>query len=414
MSGGSTMARLASRKVIDALGALLRRNGAIGDEDIRIRTFAHARSFAPPAAARAHEVPDGALVADEPSPHEVRERLSALMEHVAAQVRAAELPHIDLPHRHRTNAIYDQRGNVFVGGHVRTLSLDRHDGQSFVRVMMALETASQNLRDGARTSLRGLYYRHRHELDHTQEDTDRAIVSLASVLRVRRRALGFVEAPRGFICGRLVIRDGDETVDLAKLGPSGRVVPRFDDRVEILSSDAKVIVIVEKHAIAQRLAESRWCDAARCILLCGYGFPSVSTRELVRKLTETLRIPAVIFADADPAGVRLALTYAHGSISTALETPWLACNQLRWAGMYPSDYERHFTKRDEIRLSEDDRDRAREMIEHPSRAYVNDRIRKELAILVDRGFKVELDTLCRDSRLVDYMQHKLDSDLIEL
>ncbi len=56
------------------------------------------------------------------------------------------------------------------------------------------------------------------------------------------------------------------------------------------------------------------------------------------------------------------------------------------------------------------------MLQHPSRTYVNDRVREELAILVDRGFKVELDALCsRDSRLVDYLQHKLaDGDLIKL
>ncbi len=59
---------------------------------------------------------------------------------------------------------------------------------------------------------------------------------------------------------------------------------------------------------------------------------------------------------------------------------------------------------------------ARGLLGHPSRTYVNDRVRDELAILVDRGIKVELDGLCNDlSRFVGYLQHKLfDCDLIKL
>lgn len=134
----------------------------------------------------------------------------------------------------------------------------------------------------------------------------------------------------------------------------------------------------------------------------------MSTRELVRKLIDTLNIPVVIFADADPGGIQLALTYAHGSISTALETPWLACGDIRSAGLCPSDIERHCGERDMIRFQESDFTNARELLQHPSRTYVNDRIRDELEILVNRGFKVELDTLCSDlSRFVGYLHHKL-------
>lgn len=94
----------------------------------------------------------------------------------------------------------------------------------------------------------GLFYQHRAKLpdDVDQRDTDRAIASLANVLRVRRKALGFVEARRGSVYGRLVIRDGSEVVDLARAGPGGRTIPRFTDDAEIVSSDAARIVIVEK------------------------------------------------------------------------------------------------------------------------------------------------------------------------
>jgi meiotic recombination protein SPO11 len=415
------MPRLASRKIVDVLGAFLRRNGKLSGEDIRIRTFASSRPFVLSGVDANHRhaaAPDDALVAADVPPSEVRERLAQLVEHVAAQIEAGELPRVELPHLHRTNAIYDEHGNVFVGRYVRTLALDRQHGKDFMRLLLTLETASENLRDGVCTTKRGLFYQHRAKVrddDAGQVETDRAIASLANVLRLRRKTLGFVESPRGSMFGRLVIRDGEQVIDLSKCGPEGRVVSRFNDDVEIVSSDARVIVLVEKHAVAARLAQARWCDTTRCIMLCGYGFPSLSMREFVKKLVDTLRIPAVIFVDADPAGIRMALTFAHGSISTALETPWLACNALRWAGLYPSDIDRH-CRGHEIRLAESDYEAARQLIEHPSHAYISDRIRNEVATLVDRGVKAELDSAWWNDvrRLAGYVQQKLEGDLVTL
>ena len=201
------------------------------------------------------------------------------------------------------------------------------------------------------------------------------------------------------------------------MGRGGHSVPRFTDDIEILGSDAAFILIVEKMTVAFQLAQARWWEAARCIIVCGEGFPSLSTREFVRTLVDTLGIPALICVDADPGGIQVALTYAHGSVSTALETPWLACNNIWWAGVYPSDIDRYCGSSDLIQLTETDDEAARRLLGHPSDTYVNKRVRDELAILVDRGVKVELDALARDiPRLVDdYLPKKLfDSDLVKL
>jgi DNA topoisomerase-6 subunit A len=424
------MARRAPREIVDLLGGFLRRNApALSDADIqaRMEELATGRVDTPDSTSPfvlsdvdASHAPDGAIVATELAAHDVRERLVQLSNYVVAQVRAGELPHIDLPDLHRANAVYDHRGNVFLGHGVRRLAFDRQGCKPFMRLLLALETASDNLRDGVCTTKRGLFYAHRAKLpdDGSQIDTDRALASLANVLRVRRRALGFVAARRGSVHGRLVLRHGSEVIDFARVGMAGGAIPRFEDDFEVVSSDAAVVVIIEKDAIAARLAEARWWDSARCIMVCGGGFPSMSTREFVRRLTDTLGIPAVIFADADPGGIQLALTYAHGSISTGLETPWLACNDLSWAGVWPSDIARHCRTNNLIRLSEEDHEAARALLAHPSRAYLNDRVREELAILVEGGHKVELDALIGGSshaHFVDYMDHKLlDGDLIKL
>jgi DNA topoisomerase VI subunit A len=364
--------------------------------------------------------PEDALDAADPPADEVRARLARLTDDVTARVQAGELPCVDVPDLHRANGIYDDRGNVFVGHNVRRFALDRRDGKAFMRLLLAAETASDNLRTRVCTTKRGLYYQHQAKLPDEsagQTESDRALAALASLLGVRRRALGFVEARRGSVHGRLVIRDGSEVCDLSQVGPAGYATPRFTDQVEIVSSDAAFILIVEKHSVAFKLAQARWWDAARCILVCGEGFPSVSGRELVRLLVDTLGIPALICTDGDPSGVRLALAYAHGSISTALETPWLACNNVWWAGFCPSDIDRFLPSSAHIRLADDDCEAARRLLEHPSEAYCNDRVRKELEILLERRVKVELDALTSDlPRLVDYYlpQKLFESDLVKL
>lgn len=364
--------------------------------------------------------PEHALeAADIPADH-IRARLAHFNDYVAARVQAGELPCVDLPDLHRANSIYDHRGNVFLGHNVRRLAFDLQGGKPFMRLLLTLETASDNLLKGVCSTKRGLYYYHQAKLpdeDACQVDSDRAIAALANMLGVRRKTLGFVEARRGTVYGRLVIRDGGQIVDLSQVGPAGHVIPQFTDDVEIVSSDAAFILIVEKDAVAFQLAQARWWEAARCIIVCGLGFPSLSTREYVRTLVDTLGIPALICTDADPGGIQVALTYAHGSIATALETPWLACNNIWWAGFYPSDIDRYCRSGDLIRLTDIDYEAARRLLEHPSDAYINSRVRDELGILVDRRAKVELDAISRDiPRFVDdYLPKKLfDSDLVKL
>jgi meiotic recombination protein SPO11 len=422
------MSTTASGAMVDLLGEVLRRHTASqSHHDIQAKLAALAEGRLKPLAAstpfvaadgdiRNEAFPEHAIAAADLPADDVHARLTRFVDEIASQVLRGELPRVDLPDLHRSNAIYDDRGNVFLGHKVRPLLFDRKGSKAFVRLLLAMEVASKNLRTGISTTKRGFFYAQRASLPGgDQIDTDRALASLASVLRVRRKALGFVEARRGIVFGRMVLRDGGVVVDLSQAGREGHSVPRFIDDVEIVSSDASVILVVEKQAVAARLAQARCWDALRCICVCTEGFPSLSAREFVRTLVETLGIPALMFVDADPGGLQVALTIAHGSISTALETPWLASEKIRWAGLVPSDFDRHCGPRHMIRLNEAERLHARALLEHPSHSYVNDSVRQEVAILLERDVKVELDALCADvPRFLDFVREKLSNKVIAL
>ncbi len=462
------MARIASREVIASFDAYLRRTATLPEPIIRARikdlqagrlrapdssspafrpapvvpgpvatgatmreetARGHGAASADERAARMRErhpivrapiaFPEHAQHAAEVPADDARARLAAFTQYVAERVEAGEVPWVDVPDLHRMNSLHDDRGNVFLGQNVRRLALDRRSGKALMRLLLAAEAASDNLRVGVYTTKRGLYYQHQARLadgEAGQVESDRAIAALATLLGVRRRSLGFIEARKGLMFGRLVLRDGEQILDLSKLGPRGVAVPRFTDDIEIVGSDADFILVVEKQGIAVRLGQERWWEPARCIIVCAEGLPALSTREFVGTLVDTLGIPALLCVDGDLGGIQVALTFAHGAISTALETPWLACNNVWWAGLYPSEIERTCHADARIPLDDDEREAIRRLLAHPSHAYVNSRVREELAVLLDLGAKVELDALLHDRRLVDdYLPKKVfDSQLVKL
>ena len=122
------------------------------------------------------------------------------------------------------------------------------------------------------------------------------------MLGVSRVSLGLSASPKGWFCGSLEItrrgtlpcgKDVSGKIDGTAL-PSVQGLPitkewterddegRTEDGVEILvsSKDARLIVVVEKEGVYNRLSEERIFDRFPCILVTGKGFPDLATRAL--------------------------------------------------------------------------------------------------------------------------------------
>ncbi len=419
--------------LVRALPALRARAARVPAGDDRSRPFvlADADSIAAPESVRSAmqrapgappiPFPENAVAACDLPAGEVYKRIAHLIDHVSEQIRRGETPSVDVPDLHSSNAIHDEKGHVFLGSKVRRVSL--HDTMEFMRILLTLELAFEIIQRGPRATKRGLYYHHQSKLPDKrsgQLDSDRALAALSNILRVRRSALGFAAARKGSVSGSLVIREGEQVVDISRFGRQGGwSIPGLADAVEIVNSEAAFILVVEKDTIAARLVHGGWCETHPCVLVCSGGFPSLGARELTRRLIETLRVPAYLLADGDAPGIRVGLTFAHGALSTGMETPWLACEGIRWAGLYPSDVERFgISKSFQISLTPEDFESAKLLLDHPSQAYVKGRVRRELETLNERGTKVELDALsCSDyeSFAREYLPRKLfEAELVKL
>lgn len=92
--------------------------------------------------------------------------------------------------------------------------------------------------------------------------------------------------------------------------PGGALIPHLASNYVISArSRAKLVLIVEKDAVFQKLLEDDCTSSLNCILVTGKGYPDVATRMLVKLLSEKLELPVYIIVDADPFGVDIMCVY---------------------------------------------------------------------------------------------------------
>ncbi|XP_035220089.1 meiotic recombination protein SPO11-like isoform X2 [Stegodyphus dumicola] len=161
----------------------------------------------------------------------------------------------------------------------------------FVRIMHVLTKIYNLIKTNTYRTKRELYYED-VTLFKSQATLDRILDDIACFLNVPKIQLHVLTTAKGCIAGNLRFKDS------------------YGNYIE--------------------------CDASSE----GKGFPDVNTREMLRKLWETLRIPILGLVDADPYGIEILNTYRYGSKAMSFDVENLAVTEIRWLGLLPSDIER--------------------------------------------------------------------------
>lgn len=81
---------------------------------------------------------------------------------------------------------------------------------------------------------------------------------VVALLRCSRYSLGIMASTRGTIIGHILLKvQGQETIDCSSLGPSGYPITGDFGILGSMGfdSDARYILVIEKDAVFQRLAE---------------------------------------------------------------------------------------------------------------------------------------------------------------
>ncbi|XP_031489736.1 meiotic recombination protein SPO11-1 [Nymphaea colorata] len=280
-----------------------------------------------------------------------------------------------------------------------------------LRVLLIIQ---QLLQENKHASKRDIYYMH-PTIFTDQETVDRAINDICSFFRCSRHDLNVVSANNGLVMGWLRFVEAEHKFDCATYPNTGYPIPVQVEKVKNIISTASYILVVEKETVFQRLADDKFCQSNRCIVLTGRGYPDVSTRRFLRLLIDELHLPAYCLVDCDPYGFEIMMTYRFGSMQMAFDAKSLCIPELRAIGTFPSDLRTyHLPDRCLLPLTPRDRGKAKAMLQ---RCYLHQQapeLRSELQEMLQCGVKFEMEALCVTSFSIlseEYIPSKIEGGM---
>ncbi|KAF7151930.1 hypothetical protein RHSIM_Rhsim02G0235800 [Rhododendron simsii] len=273
---------------------------------------------------------------------------------------------------------------IFLSHSFCTRSLMRaNTAKAFIRVWKVMEMCYQVLVQEKRLTQRELFYK----LLCCSPDY------FTSQLQVNSRySLGIMASSRGAVAGRLLLQEpNQEVVDCSACGSSGYAISGDLNLLEklVMKTDARYIIVVEKHAIFQRLAEDCIYNQIPSILVTAKGYPDIATRFLLHRISRTFPdLPIFGLVDWNPAGLAILCTFKFGSIGMGLEAYRYACN-VKWLGVRKDDLEL-LPEQSFIPLKPRDLQIAKSLA---SSEILPDNYKEELAVMVESGKRAEIEAL---------------------
>ena len=350
----------------------------------------------------------------------VEERLIGLADLVLDAAKRRRDPTIEIPVRSLSNVEFNEKKRIIEMGDSKQERTFFNLGMArkFMQTMLVGDALAELQRADCTTSLREIYYRTKHTLQDSSENTfdqqgesDPIIEDLEVTLRALREELHVAAEGRGSIVGNVTLVDAGDTIDCAKAGKSGHNVPSIveDPEIKIKKCTAKFILLIEKATQFNRLSEDKFWKKHNCVLITGNGQPPRGVRRLCRRIHDEFKKPVYVLVDNDPWGYYIYSVVKQGSINLAFESQRMAIPDAKFIGLSSSDPEKHKLPRNVgIKLNDKDISRAKELMNYPW--FAKKHWQKEIKTMLRSGLKYELDALAnKDFRYLTthYLPRKL-------
>lgn len=359
------------------------------------------------------DLPFSILRVDSTTPNETKLRLKKaaldFLDEIAEDPKNAAFR---IPSRSSENVGYDRNSRmVLLGSNVIDRQF-RHlsSVQSVVQLTGLMRYVNEILSTEKHATKRHLFYRDVN-LFGNQRVSDGLIEDLGALLRVSRNSLNVIASAKGKVIGRLSFTEGGDHIDCRK-GLGGHAITPMLDQVEHFESDAEFVLVIEKDAVFQDLAEDKFFNYIPCVLVTASGQPDMATRMFIKRLYQELQIPILGFLDADPYGLDILRVYSIGSKALSFESIELAVPDIRWLGLLPSDIEEYkIPKSVLIKMTENDMKRADDLLKED---FVKSRPEweKQINIMKNTREKAEIQALAsKNWRFMTgtYLPTKIDS-----
>ncbi len=333
----------------------------------------------------------------------VEKKLIGLADVVVTAAERSKDPTFAIPIRALSNVAFNERKGLIEMGSKKQARSFFNVGMAkkFMQTVLVADALSELQRADLTTSLREIYYRTKHTIKNshentfdTQDESDPVIEDLEVALAALREELHVRAENAGSIVGPVVFGDDGDRVDCARLGKGGYSVPSIvePEYLEIRRCTADFVLLVEKGTQWNRLSEDKFWRRYNCILLTGNGQPPRGVRRLARRLHEEHRLPVYVLVDNDPWGYYIYSVVKQGSINLAFESQRMAIPKAKFIGLSSADPERYELPRNVgIKLNEKDIARAKELMNY--QWFQKPAWQAEIKRMLAAGLKYELDAL---------------------
>jgi DNA topoisomerase VI subunit A len=333
---------------------------------------------------------------------EVTKKIKLIMRDVSDDLMQKTMPILDVPKVGYDNTIWsDEKRMLTIGNKMIQVSPDSTKKiPTFAQYLVMANAIRRLLDEEMESTIRGMYYatlstvgdeKNKQKFWNTQENSDDAIKALELLTGVPREEFSVTSKPKGMISGPITLRVGGDTID-CNLGSraTSQLIPTNISDVEIINVKANFVMVVEKDTVLNNIRKSGFIQKYNAILMTGSGEPDRATRMMVRTLNEEWKKPVVIFADADPWGLGIALRYKIGSESLSYDSDRLVTPNAKVLGMMFSDiYEYNIPEVARLTASDEDINRANDMKKKP---WLQEKQwQRELNLFLKHKEKCELD-----------------------
>lgn len=260
---------------------------------------------------------------------------------------------------------------------------------------------------------RDLFYQDVNTFD-TQTTSDNLIEDLGALLGVTRTSMNVTASSKGIVIGHIDFTEKGDFIDCRRMGSGKSITPNIND-IDNLQSDAEFVLVVEKDAIFNRLAEDQFYDYVPSIIITAKGQPDMATRMFIKKINDELKLPILAIMDADVYGFEILRVYSVGSKALSFEASNLAVPNIKWLGLLPADLEESsgfgIPKDVHLKMTKSDEHRTKLLLEEEfvkrKPAWKN-----QIQKLLDLGVKAEIQALnARDPQFITnhYLPTKIEA-----
>ena len=324
---------------------------------------------------------------------------------IYAQLARGEIPRMRLPLRTKQNLSFQTREGVWkLGRSMGTRSARKLDGAlMLLRTFYLVDFINEMARDAKTSTLRELYYISEgwEEGKFHSEDESNLLIEDLEVLcdRLREDFRLHPEENGASVIGDLTIKERNRKGIVKRIncrddvGDGGYALP-FNvekEKIEFVSTGAKFVIAIECGGMVDRLAENGFDEKHDAILLHLKGQPARSTRRFLKRVSEELKLPVVVFTDGDPWSFRIFASVAYGAIKTAHLSSYLATPSAEFLGVTASDIENYELPSD--KLSEQDVRALEAELTDPR--FGTAEWKSEIELMLKNGKKAEQQSLAK-------------------